>query len=301
MLLLWIGLHLLIASRAATWWGGDSFGPRILTELVLAFTLLAVLLWAKARERLPRRQRQWITIVYLLLGITAVFIHSYQGLYNNSTAVWNTVSQARPAPPFTPARGDLFNWRIPQFAATNDMLCHLEETRARAALAQAPLLQPYAWGRPLTYGPDVVVDVAAVSNWLYEGSELPRLTAVFLGWDPIDNDRAPHRALVCPAARIFFLSDGAGGENYQLLINTAAFGTQRAIFSLNNHPLGQWTFTQQPGLAPETAVLPIPAAAIRPHAVNELTITLPNARPARYNDPARLSLAIADLQFVIDD
>ncbi|HFQ93200.1 MAG TPA: hypothetical protein ENK32_04275 [Anaerolineae bacterium] len=294
-LLLWIGLHLLIASRAATWWGGDSFGPRILTELVLAFTLLTILLWAEARERLSRRQRQRITAVYLLLGLTAVFIHSYQGLYNNSTAVWNAAIQTRPAPPFTPPRGDLFNWRIPQFAATNDMLCRLEEARARAALAQSPLLQPYAWGRPLTYGPDVVVDVVAVSNWLYEDEELPQLTAVFLGWGPIDNDRAPHRALVCPVARIFFLADEAGGENYQLVINTAAFGAQRAIFSLNDYPLGEWTFTQQPGLAPETAVLPIPAAAIRPHAVNQLAITLPDARRARANDPARLSLAPVEI------
>ncbi|NKQ35397.1 MAG: hypothetical protein HF973_07245 [Chloroflexi bacterium] len=97
--LLWTGLHLAIASRAATWWGGDSFGPRILTELVLALTLLLILFWAEARERLSRRRRQWVTAVYLLLGLTAAFIHSYQGLYNNSTAVWNTIIQTRPAPP----------------------------------------------------------------------------------------------------------------------------------------------------------------------------------------------------------
>ncbi|NKQ37228.1 MAG: hypothetical protein HF973_16635, partial [Chloroflexi bacterium] len=214
---------------------------------------------------------------------------------------WNTIIQTRPAPPFTPPRGDLFNWRIPQFLASNKMLCRLEEERARAAIAQAPLLKPYQWGQPLAYGPDVVADVAVVSNWLYEDGDLPRLTAVFLGWDPIDNDRAPHRALVCPAARIFFLADEVSDGEYELVINTAAFGRQRAIFRLNEQPLGEWTFTQQPGLAGETTVLPIPAAALRPHAVNELAITLPDARRARYNDPARLSLAIEDLRLETGD
>ncbi len=292
----WIGLQLFIASRAAIWWGGHSFGPRILTELMLAFTLLTALVWQQGRAHLAVHSQKLWQMGYLLLGITAVYIHSYQGLYNYSVAVWNVAITEHAAPPLTSPYGDLFNWRIPQFLASNEMLCQLEETRTRDALAQAPLLVPYSWGTALRYDADKQVEMAATAAWLREESEsLPTTQALFLGWELIDNNRAPHRAAACDKLHILFAVDELPTEPIQLTINTATFGEQTAVFFLNDQPIGEWTFQQQPKLATETAVFTIDPQYFRPNLLNDLTIQLPNARRAGYRDPTRLSLAIADI------
>ncbi len=296
----WITLHLFIASRGAIWWGGDSFGPRILTELMLAFFLLTILIWQQIRTDSTRFQRKIWQTAYLVLGITAVFIHSYQGLYNNSTAVWNIVISEHPAPPLTSAYGDLFNWRIPQFLASNKMLCQIEEERARAALAQAPLLTSYTWGAPLTYANSKPIETAVTAQWLRgESDVLPTQQAFFLGWAVVNNDRAPNRATACDTIHILFTIEELPSDPIQLRLTTAAFGQQTAVLTLNQQPIGQQTFTQQPNLESETAVFTIPPQQFQPYALNDLTITLPNAQRANSNDPTRLSLAINNITLSI--
>lgn len=297
--LLWIFLQLFMASRAAIWWGGHSYGPRILTELMLAFILLTAIFWQQIRTQpFVRRKRYWITS-YLILGATAIIIHSYQGLYNNRTAVWNSVITEHPTPPITSIYGDLFNWHIPQFLASNQMLCRLEEERTRSVLVKAPLLLPYPWDTPITYGPDKVTDLAVTARWLRGESDfLPTHQALFLGWEPIDNDRAPYRAAACDTLHILFTINTLPAENpIKLTIKTAAFGQQTAIFLLNEQPIGQLTFRQQPKLTSETGVLLLEPQYFQPGNINDLTILLPNASRARYNDPTLLSLAIESITF----
>jgi hypothetical protein len=179
------------------------------------------------------------------------------------------------------------------------MLCRLEEERTRTALSQAPLLTPYAWGTPLSYAADKRLDIVSTAAWLRgDSDQLPSHQALFLGWDLVANDRAPHRAATCETLHILFKIEELPSDTIHLTINTAAFGQQSAIFSLNGQAMGEWTFQQQPRLGLETAVLPIPPHLFQPHAVNDLTIHLPNARRASYRDPARLSLAIADITLV---
>lgn len=292
--LAWLALHLYVSSRGTNWWGGDSFGPRILTELVLPLTLLLVWAWREGRTLLsPRQQRGWLGL-YGLLGLTAVFIHSYQGLYNYSTILWNEVTQEYPVPPFTPRHGDLFNWRYPQVLASNAMLCAVDRERAAAILAQQSPLAPYEWGSPLPFD-SAATSYALLAAQRDQPTATLQLPALFVGWEPVDNDRAPYRTTQCDQIAVYLRLTAVPTTPTTLLIRASAFGSQRAVVALNGQPVGEMHFTQQPKLAAETAVLPLASALLRPNAVNKLSISLPDAHRAKVNDPTRLSLAIADM------
>jgi hypothetical protein len=290
--LLWLLLHLYVASRGTSWWGGHSFGPRILTELMLPLTLLTAWLWREAQPLLQRRQRTTWAALYLLLGVAAVFIHSYQGLYNYSTILWNVVTQVYPVPPFTPPWGDLFNWRYPQFLATNQMLCTLDTARAEAILPRQTFLKSYQWGTPLSFDPAATSYALLALSQNQAQPSPPQLPALFAGWEPVDNDRAPYRTGQCDKLRIYFQTTTIPENGTTLVIRSSAFGRQRAFFSINGQPAGEWHFQQQPKLAPETAVLSLDPTLFQANAVNELTISLPDAQRASYRDPVRLALAI---------
>lgn len=292
--LAWLALHLYVASRGTNWWGGDSFGPRILTELVLPLTLLAVWAWREGQTLLsPSQQKVWIGL-YGLLGLTAVFIHSYQGLYNYSTILWNELTQEYPIPPFTPPHGDLFNWRYPQALASNAMLCRLDRERAAAILTQQPPLMPYEWGASLLFAP--LSTSYALLAAQRDQPAMPQIPALFVGWEPVDNDRAPYPTTQCDQIAVYVRLTAVPATPPTLIIRASAFGSQRAVVSANGQPVGEMHFTQQPKLAAETAVLPLNPTLLRPNAINELSISLPDARRAKINDPTRLSLAIAEMR-----
>ncbi|MFN2188305.1 MAG: glycosyltransferase family 39 protein, partial [Candidatus Promineifilaceae bacterium] len=85
----WFVLSLILNARAVVWWGGDSFGPRLMTENVLALVLLVIIIWKAAGSRLERRTKWIAAVLFSVLGLAAIFINSYQGLYNPDTLGWN--------------------------------------------------------------------------------------------------------------------------------------------------------------------------------------------------------------------
>lgn len=287
----WIGLHLLVLVRGTQWWGGDTFGPRILTELMLALFLLSVLGWQRLRESSARATHKRFAIAYALLGIFGIWLHSYQGLYNYSTALWNAVAAHEPVPPYTAPLGDLFSWRYPQFAASNQMLCEMAETRTRQIVNAESILRPYQFNEPIIYEPATAVTLRNIPP-------IGSSPAALIGWAPIDNDRAPVRELFCDRAAVLFQVDDVPAGDYELQLEAAAFGRQRVQLWLNGQMVGETVFVQQPGLRAETAVIPLNAAHFLPNQINELTLVLPDAAPASYRDPSRLSLAIESVTFI---
>lgn len=107
----WVALHLAAVSHIGHWWGGHAFGPRLLAELVPAVFMLAVLLWVEMGSA-PAAVRTTAVVLYLGLGFIAIFINSYQGLYNPYTAQWNATPNIDQHPQY------VFDWRYPQFLAS---------------------------------------------------------------------------------------------------------------------------------------------------------------------------------------
>ena len=138
----WAGLQLLAIATKGNWWGGHSFGPRLLTEVMLPATLATCLAWRQLQLRIPPRARGRIAAAYLACGLAAIFIHSYQGLFNHHARRWNWTPDIDRDPSLA------FDWNHPQFLATGDSLeRRLFEHRRR-------LLPTYALGQSLAYDGD---------------------------------------------------------------------------------------------------------------------------------------------------
>lgn len=93
-----------------TWWGGHSYGPRLLAGLVPWLALPGIIGWASLGGAAGKARR--IALAALLAaGALSAAIH-YQGAHNLFTAFWNGRPQDIDAVP-----GRAWDWRAPQFLA----------------------------------------------------------------------------------------------------------------------------------------------------------------------------------------
>ena len=53
---IWFALYIMMISRWPNWWGGHSFGPRLLTDALPALFIITVLVW-KIALRPPQNGR----------------------------------------------------------------------------------------------------------------------------------------------------------------------------------------------------------------------------------------------------
>ena len=89
------------------WWGGNSFGPRFLTDLAAWFVLLAILGLAARTGR----GKRWEIIAGVVLLALSVFING-RGALSWDTWRWNSQPQD-----INKATWRLWDWRQPQFLA----------------------------------------------------------------------------------------------------------------------------------------------------------------------------------------
>jgi hypothetical protein len=105
---LWPLGHLLLVSRLRHWWGGYSYGPRFMTDVLPGLYVLVAVTLASAHERKSRAA----THVFAVLAAWSILVHTVQGLYNPAVKRWN----AEPSIDLHPEL--VFDWRYPQFLHT---------------------------------------------------------------------------------------------------------------------------------------------------------------------------------------
>jgi hypothetical protein len=109
----WLTAHLIsLIYGTAHWWGGHAFGPRLMTDIMPAWMLLAFV----ALSALKHKIRLYLYGFMLLTGVFSIAVHTVQGLYNPATYQWNI------SPNIDINRHYLNDWRYPQFLATQSML-----------------------------------------------------------------------------------------------------------------------------------------------------------------------------------
>jgi hypothetical protein len=107
----WIGLEILAVVRFPDWWGGGSFGSRL---MVGSFPGWVVLTGLVLREfRFSGRRAFYVGLACGLLSGIGIFVHSFQALYNDSTWDWNATPGSIGADP-----KNMLDWRHPQFLAS---------------------------------------------------------------------------------------------------------------------------------------------------------------------------------------
>jgi hypothetical protein len=120
----WIVLDLLLVSRWPMWWGGGSFGSRLLVESFPAWVILTGLVWSELSV-FGEQMVAFALCFGILVGL-GVFINSYQGLYNWSTWEWNAMPRSLGDDP-----KNNYDWRYPQFLASPEMIEKLKTQRGR--------------------------------------------------------------------------------------------------------------------------------------------------------------------------
>jgi hypothetical protein len=114
-----ISVHQVVLTGDAKWWGGYTYGPRLSTDLVPWFVLLAIvglksLLDEKAASdatsaSLRNRHRAALGIGALLLALSIAI--NGRGACSATTTDWNFQVEVDQHPE------SVWNWRIPQFLA----------------------------------------------------------------------------------------------------------------------------------------------------------------------------------------
>lgn len=256
LMLGWIAVHVLAVAQRQ-WWGGHSFGARMLVELMPAFAIVTCLLWRSLASDPGRRFARAGAFVYLSLGALAIGIHSGQGLFNKWVTVWNV------QPNIDAHTEMLWSWRHPQFLASE---ASLEE---RSVEHQRARLEPYRLGD--TIGP--------------ESSQ-----AVFLHWYASEGDW--RWTWGQSSALAFELDSPLGGELGLLEIVAGSLGRQEVSLRLNETPLGTLTLD---GFAPQGSAHLVELADLRFGQENRLLFDVPDARPMG-EDHRALGLALRSLR-----
>ena len=118
--ILWFFFHLVMIAQYPIWWGGHSFGPRLLTDVFPACILITILVWSHASKTLSHRPRNVLITIFLFFSLISIFINTYQGLYNPATGQWNSATSIYKSSDY------LFDWKYPQFMVTPKLLKELE-------------------------------------------------------------------------------------------------------------------------------------------------------------------------------
>ena len=260
--LLWLALvicllHWLTNSSFPHWWGGNSYGPRLMAGVVPWIVLLTIL-GIDAMRLAPVAQERWVRKVQTAGGAVLLLVSivmNGMGAVVGETQTWNE----RPiSVDKQPSR--LWDWRYPQFLA--GFLRPPRPTEFPAADVRIEFsrstAEPYLW-----YG--------------WSGSEPQfrwtngREAAIVFGLDEISDAE-----LLMKAAPL-------------LMANK--LDQQRVTIRLNDQPLTTLTLTQ--AVAQELSV-PLPKEMLRTN--NTLIFDLPDARTPQSlgmnRDPRKLALAV---------
>ncbi|MCH7823171.1 MAG: hypothetical protein IH849_00080 [Acidobacteria bacterium] len=139
--LIWLGLHWITVSSPVTlgnghtvlWWGAWSFGNRLFADALPALILLTIGVFKAALDTLAPPSQRRATVAFVVLGGVAIFIHSYQGLYNVYPFLWSQDGTYV---------DHLFDWQHPQFLASAASLARHRRQHLLPAAAPRSLYDP---------------------------------------------------------------------------------------------------------------------------------------------------------------
>lgn len=126
---IWIPAHLYLILRTPSWIGGNSYGPRLQLDALIAWAVLAFMALGRCEEGRVKVFSRNFMAFFLIGGILGIWINSYQGLFNPMAKSWGDNPYLRPPEGHSPRPFDIIlDWRSPQFMASVEQY-RLMETR----------------------------------------------------------------------------------------------------------------------------------------------------------------------------
>ena len=279
LVVLWFSLHLMAVSRFNHWWGGWSFGSRLMIEVIPGLALLTAMVWQTLSKTTAPSIRRVGGAGFIFLGCVAIYINSWQGLYNLNTAQWNMLPDSGKNPGYWatlpyideyPAY--LFDWRYPQFMASAKSLQERYLEFGLAQLHQGAIeLNSYSIGQTIDY----------------TNSEM---FALFAGWSTAEPEFRWSKSR--QAIIVFFIeNDKASEPNLFLDIHAFGLGPQTILVSLNDHEIGELTYHE----APQIQTIKFVSQLLQP-GINQLRFDIPGAKKPNTQDRRLLGLALIEIQ-----
>ena len=261
----WIVLHTLaVATNQGKWWGGHSFGPRMLIDLIPAFVVLTCLVWQQLERSEPLKVRRLAMAAYLPLALIAVATHTGQGLFNPATRLWNLSPDIDRHPELA------LDWRYPQFMASERLLeARWDDYERREVEDRRGRLSTYALGTSIAFDSADVIFV----HW-YEPED---------GWRWTRGDGA---------SVLLRLGQVDPRRLHLLEVLAGSMGTQRVGVHVNGVPVGGFELT---GFDPAWRLVTVPGSLLRSGGENALALRVsdPSSTP---NDPRRLGVSLRQLR-----
>lgn len=310
--LLSFGLHLLGLVSTGAWWGGYAFGPRLLTELLPALVLLTCILWKVVSSRATSLLPGIGAASYMVLGLVAILINSYQGLWNVNTLRWN----GEMAPAIEEHPGYVFEWKYPQLLATSQSICDRNLKHMTGQLELGSINpSPYHLGDQITFrsGLDGTKAVALTTEpqpmaaGISDVEIPPRDQQVFVPWiaHTVRNGafvgwlraEGEYRWSACRSSRILFELGGSPVTDQELLLDIIAgsLGIQKVTVRLNGVRIGDVRYPG-PEAPPVTRTLRFDGSLLRENALNEIEFYMPNASSPDKGDDRTLGLTFTALR-----
>lgn len=263
----WVAIHTLaVATNEGKWWGGHSFGPRMLIDVVPAFVVVTCLVWRHLRCEAARPTRRRLAAAYVLLGVVSIAVHSGQGLFNPATRLWNINPDIDRDPALA------LDWRYPQFLASPAMLeARLDDYEARMVERRRGSLPTYVLGTPIEHDAEEVV----FAHWY----------AAEPGWRWTRGDRAViivHLPIIDP------------DKLHVLQVRAGSLGDQQVAVRVNGTPVASFRMV---GFEPSWHLAAVPGGVLESTAENtiELGVGAPGSTP---DDPRALGVALRQLRLV---
>ncbi len=273
---LWFVLQVLIVSQANIWWGGGSFGPRLLTEAMPAVLLFTAIVFNQVLKDGALNQGAVVSagVLFCAAGLFAIWLHSYQAFFNPYTHwFWYDSAPAVVGPP-AEDMGPYFDWSVAQWRSDDEIVCQLDTNNfEEIILPNENSLEPIRLNQAVDY-------LADQNQVVIERSLIERLTgndpapivegagnqALFRGMYVLMDDG---RWTSCVKGTIYFRFEGDVSTNdLEFELELTSLDSQDVAIGLNGIPLG----TIQVGADIAKYWLPIPENGLKSDGLNELEI-----------------------------
>ncbi len=250
---LWFVGHLTLVARFPHWWGGHGYGSRLFTEAFPAAILLSLLVWQQIFGRhqfapkLTLLSKSSIVGLITLTASVAIFINTFQGLYNFYPRLWNDMPNIDRYPQY------LFDWQYPQFLASSETI------KARNNDHWVREAKPYQLGN------DLLEEETSV---------------LFLHWFPLEKDPNKNKFRWSEgniASLSFRLTPASlqGAQQYEIqLAASVFFAPQTITVKLNDRVLGSLEASES---ETRTLTLPVERSWLEAEQPNAIELSVPAA------------------------